>query len=158
MLCTTAINTSNRIRTQTVAAVSLIQRSGYIHMCYYVITIAFCFCHKIHCNARFVTFVDATDDFSVLVKFCCSLLLLLETLWLSFIFLHCMSIVPYSNTMWPFTYAMLRHDICLQQWCCVWARKCKYCLLMCSCFRFHILPFVIIPVHIILCFQYSGVC
>ena len=29
MLCTTATNTSNTIRTQTVAAVSLIQRSGY---------------------------------------------------------------------------------------------------------------------------------
>jgi len=29
MLCTTATNTSNTIRTQTGAAVSLIQRSGY---------------------------------------------------------------------------------------------------------------------------------
>jgi len=30
MLCTTATNTSNTIRTQTGAAVSLIQRSGYV--------------------------------------------------------------------------------------------------------------------------------
>jgi len=60
MLCITAINTSNTIRTQTGAAVSLIQRSGR-KSCYDVITVAFKWRNLYDTKVRSVRIVSIGD-------------------------------------------------------------------------------------------------